>query len=212
MLTYKLNQNCSLDDTTRDAIYNTVNGWNKLMVDEYAKISKFHPWNHIPVRNQSGGIAESFASYMCATNETLVENPCGDGYPDILPNIPEAQPWIDNPTTENYLGPGGFDVKALLAREKIDTNASAHHRQTTKVLNVIWNFFDNIPQVIGVTYTNSLVEDDWGVPSSGSVGSKTTPSCSLRSSGKKKLREGWVILKEDIVLVSPEHWVGFKNT
>jgi len=138
-----------------------------------------------------------------------VENPHEDGYPDILPNNEEAKPWIETPTLKDFKGAGGFDMKSTYVNGKIDTNASAHHKKTTSVMNVIWTFKNEIPQIIGITYTDDLTENNWGTPSPGRSGSKTTPSCSINKFGKIKLRAGWMLMEENLKLVQKKDWLGY---
>ena len=169
----------------------------------------YHPYNYIPLRNKSGGVAEAFAGMYVSMTNSHVENPHPDGYPDILPNNEEARSWIEIPTLEDFKGEGGFDMKSVYVNSKIDTNATAHHKFTTSVMNVIWTFKDNTPQIIGITYADDLIKDDWGTPSMGFSGSKTTPCCSVNKFGKKKLRAGWVLLEENLKLRSKEDWINY---
>lgn len=179
--------------------------------DAYTKRHKYDPANFIPMRNLSGGIGEAFAQMLVDTTEDLKINPHPDGYPDVLPNTKDAKKWVETPTLENFKK-GGFDIKAKYIGNdiKIDVNASAHHTQTTSVLNVMWKWKDGVPFIIGIAYTDDLTEKDWPTPSKGKVGSKTTPSCSINKSGKVKLRNNWLFLDEESVklhgLSNPKDW------
>lgn len=177
----------------------------------YSKRHKYDPANFIPMRNLSGGIGEAFAQMLVDLTNDLIINPHPDGYPDVLPNTKEAKKWIDQPTLENFKQ-GGFDIKAKYIGDdsKIDVNASAHHTQTTSVLNVMWKWKDGVPFIIGIAYTDKLSEADWPTPSKGKVGSKTTPSCSINKTGKIKLRKNWLFLDEESIkehrLNNPKDW------
>ena len=182
--------------------------WNEKMISAIQGFP-FHPYNFIPLRNKSGGVAEGLAAMFCSKTNSHVENPHEDGYPDILPNNEEARDWIKTPTLEDFRGEGGFDMKAKYIKDRVDTNASAHHRKTTHVMNVIWTFENGIPKIIGITYADDLIEDDWGKPNMGTKESKTTPSCSVNKFGKRKLRAGWVLMEDNLRLVQPKEWLGY---
>ena len=185
-----------------------ISEWNEGMISAIQGFP-FHPYNFIPLRNKSGGVAEGLAGMFVSKVNSHVENPHEDGYPDILPNNEEAKPWIETPTLKDFKGSGGFDMKSKYVNGKIDTNASAHHKKTTSVMNVIWTFKNEIPQIIGITYADDLTENNWGTPSPGSSGSKTTPSCSINKFGKIKLRAGWVLMEENLKLVQKKDWLGY---
>ena len=206
---YLINKKSKLSHEMINILKECIIEWNEGM--KAAKsIFPFHPYNYIPLRNKSGGVAEGYAALFCTKTDSHVENPHPDGYPDILPNNEDASYWIETPTLEDFKGEGGFDMKSLYIKDKVDTNASAHHKKTTCVMNVIWKFENDIPKIIGVTYADNLTEDDWGTPTMGKKESKTTPSCSVNKSGKKKLRSGWVIMEENLNVVSEVDWLGYK--
>ena len=172
---------------------------------------RYHWCNHIPLRNLSGGIGEALAGMFLSKTNSHVENPCPDGHPDILPNNEEARPWIETPKLEDFMGEGGFDMKANIQKsgDSIDTKPAAHHRFTTSVMNVLWEERNDFPQIIGITYADDLIEDDWSIPSLGKAGSKTTNSCSVLRGGKRKLRAGWVLMEDNLRLVQPKEWLGY---
>jgi len=204
-----VNPNSKLSLDMINILKECVLRWNNGMMKHTLSGFKFHPYNYIPLRNKSGGVAEGFAGMFCSKTDSHVENPHEDGYPDILPNNEEAIHWIETPTLKDFKGKGGFDMKSVYVKDKVDTNASAHHQKTTCVMNVIWIFENNVPKIIGITYADNLTKDDWGTPTMGKKKSKTTPSCSVNKFGKRKLRVGWVLMEENLNLVQKEDWLGY---
>lgn len=171
---------------------------------------KYDPANFIPLRNFSGGVGEAFAAILSDMSDDMIANPHPDGYPDILPNIDEIKPWLDSPTRKDFLL-GGFDIKARYVGEgdRVDTNASAHHNHTKSVLNIIWEWRNNSPFIIGITFMNDLTPSDWTELKPAREGSKSTPACSLNGSGKKKLRKNWLFLHESVMsrLSNKKEWL-----
>lgn len=194
-----------------DKLEEAVKFANKSFVDAYKQRHKFDPANYIPFRNISGGVGEAFAAVLCELDKGMIGNPHSDGYPDILPVIAEAKDWLENPTKKEFTK-GGFDVKSKYTKpkEKVDTNASAHHTYTKSILNVIWEWRDDVPFIIGLTYCNTLGTDDWGKLGQIKAGSKSSPAAALSKAGKKKLRNNWLLLDESVVkrIHKREDWTG----
>lgn len=197
-----------------DELENIIIDANNYFIEAYKVRHKYDPANFIPLRGTSGGVGEAFAAILADSNKNLIENPHPDGYPDILPLIVDAKEWIENPTVKDFKH-GGFDVKGKFISDgdRLDVGASAHHRYTSAVLNVIWTWRNNAPFIIALAYINNLKEDDWGVPKMSSNGGKTTPSCSLKGNGKSKLRMNWLFVHENYKrkIVSKYEWIGLIN-
>ena len=160
----------------------------------------FDPANFVPERNLSGGLGESFGAMLIKQDPRLIRNPHSDGYPDILPNNADAKPWVFWPRIEGF-DLGGFDMKSQYCKDFniVSPSVKAHHRQTKKVMLLQWTYnAKKVPVVLGIYYCNNLVEEDWGVPTMGTEGSKTTPCCGVNSTGKNKLRFGWIIMHESL--------------
>lgn len=156
---------------------------------------------NIPLKNLSGAVGECFGQHLALITKTIKKNPHEAGAPDFLPSVPSSQPWFDNPT-QKYYSNGGFDTKASFSdsRKFVGVAASSHHNQTSTVLVVQWSFSEeNIPEIIGVFYTNKLTPSDWKL-SIGKPGSKTTNAAVLTAEGKDKLRKGWVVLHKSVTL------------
>jgi hypothetical protein len=161
--------------------------------------------DNIPDKNRSGGIGECLGQAYCMIVGGVVKkNPHESGSPDFFPVVKESMPWFKEPKKDTYTI-GGFDTKGVKIQNSNFTGAkaSSHHTQTSSPLVVAWRYFDEIPQIIGVYYTNEMDEKDWKI---GSIpqdnGSKPTSSARLLNTGIDKLRKGWMILHKSIVLPS----------
>lgn len=75
---------------------------------------------------------------------------------------------------------------------------AAHHRQTTNLTGIFWDFDDTmIPQIAAVFFGNSIDESDWSVVSVPKEGSRTTNASNLTRAGVKKMYDNWVLVKDD---------------
>lgn len=154
---------------------------------------------NIPLKNLSGAVGECFGEHLCMFLGNIKKNPHEASAPDFIPIVPSSKKWFTNPTQE-YYPYGGFDTKASYTKDKKFTsaNASSHHDQTSTVLVVQWTMSEhNVPEIIGVFYTNQLCKKDWKL-SKGKVGSKTTNAASLTAKGMNKLRSGWIVIRDDV--------------
>lgn len=154
---------------------------------------------NIPLKNLSGAVGECFGEHLCLLLGNIKKNPHEASAPDFIPIVPSSKKWFSNPTTE-YYPYGGFDTKASFTKDKKFTSASAssHHNQTSTVLVVQWTMNSkNVPEIIGVFYTNKLTKKDWRI-STGKVGSKTTNAAALTAKGMDKLRSGWIVIRNDV--------------
>jgi len=157
--------------------------------------------DHIPDKNKSGGIGECLGTSYCQiTNNNVRKNPHESGSPDFIPFFEDSRYIFDAPTKETYKL-GGFDSKGVKLRTMrfMDVKASSHHTQTSSPLVTAWNYFNEVPQIIGVFYTSRLTEEDWKkVSSSKNSNSKLTSNARLLSSGLEKIRMGWLILHNSL--------------
>lgn len=158
---------------------------------------------NIPLKNFSGAMGECLGVHLSTILGDVKKNPHEAGAPDFIPVSLRSDRWFTKPTQE-YYAHGGFDTKASYSKNKkfMQVSASSHHNQTSTVLVVqwVWNT-SNVPEVIGVFYTNKLTRTDWKL-SRGKPGSKTTNAAALTKTGKEKLRSGWVVLRDDVKLPS----------
>lgn len=209
--TYMVNKNLTDDDLTyyngmrfdfaqlEDAVVKA----NKDFRRQYDDTKNYEAplLNNLPRKNLSGAVGEAFGQILAKITGTLKKNPHEAGAPDFLPITESSKPWFQFPT-KNYFTGGGFDTKASLSNNKefSKVSASSHHDQTTTVLVVQWSYSeDEVPEIIGIFYTNKLTRDDWKL-SMGRPGSKTTNAAAMTASGKDKLRKGWIILRDDVKL------------
>lgn len=174
---------------------------------EQRSLEKVLILDNIPDKNRSGGIGECLGQAYCiVTGNGVKKNPHESGSPDYFPMVEESMPWFKNPTKETYII-GGFDCKGVKTQNSNfnGAKASSHHTQTTSPLVVSWRYFGEIPQIIGVYYTNEMDEQDWKI---GSIpqnnGSKPTSAARLLNTGIDKLRKGWMVLHKSVVLPSKE--------
>lgn len=187
---------------TNDIINAIINANNDIR-RQYEDTKKYPAalLSNIPLKNLSGAVGECFGQHIALITKTIKKNPHEAGAPDFLPVVPSAQSWFDTPT-QKYYANGGFDTKASFSEKRkfVGVAASSHHNQTSTVLVVQWSFTkDNIPEIIGVFYTNELTPNDWRL-TVGKPGSKTTNAATLTAAGKDKLRRGWVVLHKSVSL------------
>lgn len=163
-----------------------------------------------------------------AANGFLVKNPHQDGYPDLLLMTPPGkilwESLKNNLRDKKPFSPfplGGIEVKATcgsvptpaqaqkkglykpgLGDARIDVLRSydwkAHHRLTTNLLGLVWDFVDGAPLIVGLFYSAELNEQDWGKiiqPKAG--GGRTTSVSIMTREGVAKMYQGWVAVLND---------------
>ncbi len=176
----------------------------------------------LQLRNLSGLVGEVVVSEL-ERHEAgqLFRNPHQDGYPDLLALTPNMQKHISDVKAAGRMsdkeawtnpGFGGVEVKATvgntvpasvqpkpgLGEERsalIKTfDWKAHHRETQRLLAVIWDFVDGVPTLSAIYFRNDLTEADWGklvTPKAG--GGRTTSVSVMPQAGVKKLASGWLV-------------------
>ena len=169
------------------------------------------------------------ASVIAASSGMFIKNPHQDGYPDLLAMTPagkkEWERLKNNLRDKSPFSPfkeGGIEIKAtcgsvptpaVFARRSLvkpdigDTRIDyvtgydwkAHHRLTSNLLSIFWDFVDKKPTIAGVFYSDSnLTEEDWGViiqPRDG--GGRTTSVSIMTRKGVRHMYEGWVAVLDD---------------
>ncbi len=163
------------------------------------------------------------ASMILEFPHILKKNPHQDGYPDLLlmdeTGLNRWRELHDNLRDKAPFSPflsGGFEVKATVGSvpppsyfqkkglQKCDIGDTrieylrgydwkAHHRETTHLIGLVWDFIEKYPTVVGVFYRNDLQENDWGEiiqPREG--GGRTTSVSIMPRSGVRKMYQGWV--------------------
>ena len=192
-----------------------IDSTNEMFV-ELDRVSS-HISDLLGLRNLSALVGQAFARELEVMSEGLLKlNPHQDGYPDLLLMDSIGAIEFDNalPGSKNPFSPflsGGIEVKATcgdvtsatdlnaigknkpqIGDTRIDlvtnVNWKSHHRETNYLIGIVWDFVDALPMIAAVTYSNSLIEEDWGKivqPKEG--GGRTTSVSIMRRSGISKM-------------------------
>lgn len=168
------------------------------------------------------------AALAKASGGFLVKNPHQDGYPDLLvmtdegkallktleQNMQDKKPFSD-------FASGGLEVKATcgsvptpaifakknlkkpeIGDERIGVMVGydwkAHHRLTNNLLGIVWDFVGGVPTIVGIFFSSSLTQTDWGKivqPKDG--GGRTTSVSIMTRDGTKKMYDGWIAVLDD---------------
>jgi hypothetical protein len=178
------------------------------------------------LRNLSSLVSAVVVSEIQGAAPTEVYiNPHQDGYPDLIPSTitslnyaaeMDASGRHNDKSAWTDPGFGGIEVKAtcgdtpparLVAKPGLGVERSpivrgftwkAHHRETSRLFGVIWDFVDTVPTITGAYFRNDLAEGDWGdivKPREG--GGRTTSVSIMTRTGMKKMAEGWMVLVLD---------------
>lgn len=165
-------------------------------------------YSNIDYKATSGLIGACFCTGISLnSNNNAIVNPNEKGYPDIIPTIAITDKQAN---LMNY--PKGIEVKCTSGSVSTDSKIKkfsprlehinqitwqAHHRDGKHLLGVIWDFIeeDSLPVISGVFYSNQLKQEDWGKISG--ISGRNTKVCSLLSSGKKKMGDGWIAIIEN---------------
>ena len=168
------------------------------------------------------------ASLLKVTGELFRKNPHQDGYPDLLlMDGVGSRHWHSIRHLAQDKGPfspyvtGGVEIKATTGAVPTPAQClkrgrrkpgmrdqrvefltgydwKAHHRETNFLMGILWDFFEGIPGIAAVFYSNALSTEDWGKivqPKEG--GGKTTSVSIMARSGVRKMYEGWVLVVDD---------------
>jgi hypothetical protein len=185
----------------------------------------FGLFTSIDLKALSGIVGALFAACL-AENVGAIVNPIEKGHPDVIPtkgkNATEAQ-------LRNY--PEGLEIKCTVGNvakgselksgdERIarltGVTWQAHHREVKSLMGLVVDFSGSdtghgrYPVITGIFYTDTLVQNDWGAIS-GTTG-RNTKVTGMRSSGKKKMGKGWIIVsKKDAHLTKYGSLLSFKT-
>lgn len=168
------------------------------------------------------------AALAKASDGFFIKNPHQDGYPDLLAMTDEGKALLktlernmQDKKPFSGFATGGLEIKAtcgsvptpaVLARKKlrkpeigdqrIDVMNSydwkAHHRLTNNLVGIVWDFVDGVPAIVGIFFSSSLTQDDWGKivqPKDG--GGRTTSVSIMTRNGTKKMYKGWIAVLND---------------
>ena len=139
------------------------------------------------------------------------------------------------PVEKKFFSPfkfGGIEVKAtcgdtppakqvpkpLIGEQRVSLVKSfvwkAHHRGTSHLLAVLWDFIDGLPTYVAAFYQENLVADDWGkITKPKEEGGRTTSVSIMKAKGVKKMCGKWVAIINDekyIDLLSSKKWIGYR--
>lgn len=182
---------------------------------QQAQLLPFSLFQSVDLKTLSSIVGALFAGELAKEVGAIV-NPIEKGHPDILPrtaaNATEAQ-------LRNY--PDGLEVKVTVGNVKKGSDLmpgtprigrltgvtwQAHHREVERLLGLVIDFAgaaqDDVryPVITAAFFSDALCEDDWGVVS-GTTGRNTKVS-GMRTSGKQKMGEGWVLIIDDEAYIS----------
>jgi hypothetical protein len=163
-------------------------------------------------------IGSIFCDALASQTDGII-NPIEKGHPDIVP--PEAEN-ASEAQLRNYKC--GLEIKCTVGNVEQGANLragvkrisrltgitwQAHHREVEQLMGVTWDFANekekfSYPAITGVFYTDKLCTEDWGTIS-GTTG-RNTKVTGMRSSGKNKMGEGWIML-----LNHPEYLLAFQR-
>lgn len=198
------NLNCGFA-LVADDIFNASIQTNTILCDLPSTI-----YRSLDFKTISSIVGAVFCDTIANLLENAIVNPIEKGHPDIIPIAAE------NCTEEqlrNY--PEGLEVKCTVGniragaglragQTRIDDLTGitwqAHHREVESLLGLIWDFIESgksfkFPTITGAFFTDELSEQDWG-EISGTTG-RNTKVTGMRTSGKQKMGEGWIVLLDD---------------
>lgn len=184
------------------------------------------------MRNLSAFVGEVYVVSLAQISESLlIKNPHQDGYPDLLlldhfgqNSISTITDLHDKAPFSPFIG-GGIEVKATCGAVpapaickrrgffKPDIGDSrlgkvtnydwkAHHRETNNLIGILWDFVDNIPEIVALFYSSELSTDDWGkIVKPRENGGRTTSVSIMTRAGVKKMAEGCLYCKDEPILI-----------
>jgi transcriptional regulator with XRE-family HTH domain len=161
------------------------------LLDELSRMNEIPIFRLLGMRNLSSFIGAIYVhSVWQLMSEKFKINPHQDGYPDLCALTTAGRQYIErvegmqrDTAKESFTHYqfGGIEVKATCgntpppaegqpkpqigeSRTHLVTSADwkAHHRSTNNLLGLYWDFIDGLPTIVGLFYSNKLVEDDWG--------------------------------------------------
>lgn len=139
-----------------------------------------------------------------------IVNPIEKGHPDV---VPQSAAGASEAQLRNY--PHGLEVKSTVGNITQGANLragqqrvnaitgitwQAHHQEVGSLMGLVWDFASErdsflFPAITGIFYSDKLLQQDWGAIS-GTTG-RNTKVCGMRSSAKRKMAAGWVLLHDD---------------
>jgi transcriptional regulator with XRE-family HTH domain len=167
----------------------------------------FTLYRSIDLKTLSGIAGALFATHVARFTGAIV-NPIEKGHPDV---IPAAGASATEAELRNY--GEGLEIKCTVGnvqkgsqltpgRRRLDQLTGitwqAHHREVTSLMGLVIDFAGNetsqgrFPLITGIYFSCDLEVEDWG-KISGTTG-RNTKVTGMRSSGKRKMADGWVLV------------------
>lgn len=216
-MAFRVREDFAIDvgfDVTNAHILSAAELTNQILSDLPATL-----YRSLDFKTVSAVIGSIFCDTLAKETGAIV-NPIEKGHPDIVPSSAEGSTEAE---LRNY--PEGLEVKCTVANIEQGANLragqqritrwtgvtwQAHHREVGALLGIVWDFANNresfnYPSIVGVFFTDELIEDDWGAVS-GTTGRNTKVS-GMRVSGKAKMANGWILLRDE-----PDYLAGFRRT
>jgi len=204
-MSYLVNENFSINvgfPVTAVEVLQAVNETNNFLRSLPESLYK-----SIDFKTSGAVIGAIFCDKLADAIPNAAVNPIEKGHPDI---IPSAGLGSSEELLRNY--PQGLEVKGTIGNIRQGANLragmrriddltgitwQAHHREVNHLLGFLWDFNNphngfNFPMLVGVFYTDQLIEDDWGAIS-GTTG-RNTKVCGMLQTGKEKMGNGWIVL------------------
>ncbi|WP_207682032.1 hypothetical protein [Desulfonema magnum] len=167
----------------------------------------FTLFQSIDLKALSGMVGAIFAMNLSKQVDAIV-NPIEKGHPDIIPKSGEN---ASEEELRNYSE--GLEIKCTVGNvskgSELKTGQQrvshlsgitwqAHHREVKALMGLVTDFSGSkigdkyFPSISGIFFADNLKIDDWGAIS-GTTG-RNTKVTGMKSSGKKKMGKGWILL------------------
>ena len=175
-------------------------------------------YRSIDFKTTSSVVGAIFCETLADKVDAIV-NPIEKGHPDI---VPVSANGAAEAKLRNY--PEGLEIKSTIGNIELGANLragerrisrltgltwQAHHQEVTGLMGLTWDFSNtahafNYPAITGVFYGRDLTVADWG--SIAGISGRNTKVSGMRSSGKEKMGQGWIVVLDD-----PEYLDAFRR-
>lgn len=206
---YKVKSNFSYTsgfEINSEIVYNAISDSNLMLLSFPENLYKT-----IDLKTTSAIIGAIFCSSLANRADGAIVNPIEKGNPDVVPERAKN-------STEEQLReyPEGIEIKCTAGNIKTGIKIcagqqrfpyltgitwQAHHQEGKSILGLVWDFFQPngnkdflFPGISAAFFSSSLNKSDWGAIS-GTTG-RNTKVCGMTSSGKEKMRDGWIVINE----------------
>ncbi len=185
----------------------------KAISDSNVVLSSFPEtlYRTIDLKTTSAIIGAIFCDCLTNRVDGAIVNPIEKGNPDIVPEIARL---ASEEQLREY--PEGIEIKCTAGNIKKGAGLrsgeqrfdrltgitwQAHHQEGKSILGLVWDFYQKdeqhgdffFPGISAAYFSSCLDKKDWG-KISGTTG-RNTKVCGMTSSGKDKMKNGWVVVK-----------------